>query len=131
MSTVKTPWAPWMGEVPMHLDYFQGTMAEAVERIGQKYGKYDAYEFMGSHVSYEKLVAQIHECAAALRAMFRAIAVLPWPGRAPMTMRFPSCQPMVMESKDGNPDGTPVNPVDCCDRCIRSNALFSASPSST
>ncbi len=69
MSTVKTPWAPWMGEVPMHLDYFQGTMAEAVERIGQKYGKYDAYEFMGSHVSYEKLVAQIHECAAALRAI--------------------------------------------------------------
>ncbi|MDO4865807.1 MAG: AMP-binding protein [Clostridia bacterium] len=69
MSTVKTPWEPWMGEVPMHLDYFQGTMAEAVERIGQKYGKYDAYEFMGSHVSYEKLVAQIHECAAALRAI--------------------------------------------------------------
>ncbi len=68
-AAIKTPWEPWMGEVPMHLDYFQGTMAEAVERIAQKYGKLDAYEFMGSHASYEKLVAQIHACARALRAM--------------------------------------------------------------
>ena len=69
MSTVKTPWEPWMGQVPMHLDYFQGTMAEAVERMGEKYANFDAYEFMGSHVSYEKLVEQIHECARALRAI--------------------------------------------------------------
>jgi len=69
MSTVKTPWEPWMGQVPMHLDYFQGTMVEAVERMGKKYAKFDAYEFMGSHVSYEKLVEQIHECARALRAI--------------------------------------------------------------
>ena len=67
MQAVKTPWAPFMGTVPMHLDYFQGTMAEAVERVAEKYAKYDAYEFMGSHVSYEKLVEQIHACAAALR----------------------------------------------------------------
>ena len=69
MSEIKTPWEPWMGEVPMHLDYFQGTMAEAVERIGKKYAKFDAYEFMSSHVSYEKLVEQIHECAKALKAI--------------------------------------------------------------
>ena len=58
-----------MGEVPMHLDYFQGTMAEAVERMGEKYADFDAYEFMGSHVSYKKLVEQIHECARALKAI--------------------------------------------------------------
>ena len=69
MSTVKTPWEAWMGQVPMHMDYFQGTMAEAVERMGVKYAKFDAYEFMGSHVSYEKLVEQIHECARALRSI--------------------------------------------------------------
>ncbi len=69
MSEIKTPWEPWMGEVPMHLDYFQGTMAEAVERIGEKYADFDAYEFMGSHVSYKKLVEQIHECARALKAI--------------------------------------------------------------
>ncbi len=69
MSTIKTPWEPWMGQVPMHLDYFQGTMAEAVERMGEKYANFDAYEFMGSHVSYAKLVEQIRECARALRAI--------------------------------------------------------------
>ena len=69
MSEIKTPWEPWMGEVPMHLDYFQGTMAEAVERMGEKYADFDAYEFMGSHVSYKKLVEQIHECARALKAI--------------------------------------------------------------
>ena len=31
--TARTPWEPWMGSVPMHLDYFQGTMFEAVEKI--------------------------------------------------------------------------------------------------
>ena len=69
MEAVKTPWAPWMGKVPMHLDYFQGTMAQAVERVAQAHGKLEACEFMGSHVSYEKLADQIRECARALRAM--------------------------------------------------------------
>ena len=69
MPAVKTPWEPWMGEVPMHLDYFQGTMEEAVEKVAQKYGKSEACEFMGSHISYEKLVRQIRECACALRAI--------------------------------------------------------------
>jgi len=69
MEAVKTPWAPWMGEVPMHLDYFQGTMAQAVERIAGQYASYDAYEFMGSHVSYGKLAEQIRECARALRSL--------------------------------------------------------------
>ncbi len=69
MSEIKTPWEPWMGQVPMHLDYFQGTMAEAVELMGVKYADYDACEFQGSHISYKKLVEQIHECAKALRAI--------------------------------------------------------------
>ena len=58
-----------MGQVPMHIDYFQGTMAEAVERMGEKYARNDACEFMGSHISYEKLVEQIRQCAKALRAI--------------------------------------------------------------
>jgi len=68
-ATVRTPWEPWMGQVPMHIDYFQGTMAEAVERMGVKYANFNAYEFMGNHVSYAKLVEQIHDCAKALRTM--------------------------------------------------------------
>ena len=33
--TAKTPWVKNLGDVPAHLDYFQGSMYEAVERIAQ------------------------------------------------------------------------------------------------
>ena len=68
MPIVKTPWAPWMGEVPMHLEYFQGSMTEMVENVARKYPNVAACEFMGSTTLYPKLVSQIHECARALRA---------------------------------------------------------------
>ncbi len=58
-----------MGEIPMHLDYFQGTMTEAVERIAEKYANITACEFMGSRITYARLVEQIYACARALRQM--------------------------------------------------------------
>ena len=45
--TARTPWEPWMGSVPMHLDYFQGTMFEAVEKIARQYPENIAFDFMG------------------------------------------------------------------------------------
>ena len=68
-AAVRTPWAPFMGQTPMHLDYFQGTMVEAVERVGERFADHTAYEFMGSQVRYSKLVEQIHQCAKALKAL--------------------------------------------------------------
>ncbi len=68
-NAVRTPWAPFMGEIPMHLDYFQGTMVEAVEKMGVKYPNITACEFMGSNIAYPKLVDQIHACARALRQL--------------------------------------------------------------
>ncbi len=69
MNTVKTPWAPWMGEVPMHLDYFRGSMVEAVEKTAKVWPDVIAYDFLGSHMLYPALVEQIHGCARALRAL--------------------------------------------------------------
>ena len=66
--SVKTPWYAKMGVIPCHLDYFQGSMVEAVERAADQYPKLIAYSFMGSCVSYKKLVEQIHACAASLKA---------------------------------------------------------------
>ena len=37
MITAKTPWKDHLGDVPMHLDYFEGSMSEALERIVQQY----------------------------------------------------------------------------------------------
>ena len=69
MAIIKTPWEPWMGEVPMHLDYFRGSMVEMVENVAKAHPDVIAYEFMGGHTNYAKLVEQIHACARALRQM--------------------------------------------------------------
>ena len=66
--SVKTPWYGKMGQVPCHLDYFDGTMAEAVERIAQQHPELTAYEFLGTKVSYPDMVKDIHAAAKALKA---------------------------------------------------------------
>ena len=68
MSTVKTPWYAKMGAIPCHLDYPEGTMVEAVERVAERYPKMTAYEFMGSKTSYPRLVKAIHAAARSLKA---------------------------------------------------------------
>ncbi len=67
--TVKTPWKDHMGDVPMHIDYFRGTMFESVEKIAQQYPDYIAFDFMGKSTTYGQLVSQIRTCAASLKAM--------------------------------------------------------------
>lgn len=67
--TAKTPWKDFMGEVPMHLDYFRGSMFEALENIAKKYPKNIAFDFMGKPTSYPELVKNVVLCAKALKAM--------------------------------------------------------------
>lgn len=67
--TAKTPWKDYMGDVPMHLDYFQGTMFEALENIAKKYPKNIAFDFMGKSTSYPELVSSVECCARALKQL--------------------------------------------------------------
>ncbi len=67
--TAKTPWKDYMGDVPMHLDYFEGSMFEAVEKVAQKYPDAIAFDFMGKSTAYRQLVEKIELCAKALKAM--------------------------------------------------------------
>ena len=53
----------------MHLEYFDGTMAEAVYAIAEKYPDNVAFDFMGKHTTYKELVKQIEICAKALRTI--------------------------------------------------------------
>ena len=69
MITAKTPWKEHMGDVPMHLDYFEGSMFEAVELIAKKYPSNIAFDFMGSSTTYKELICQIKACAAALKTI--------------------------------------------------------------
>ena len=67
--TAKTPWAGSMGSTPMHLDYFEGSMFEAVEAIAEKYPNYVAFDFMGKPTTYKKLVQEVETCAKALKTI--------------------------------------------------------------
>ena len=67
--TAKTPWKDHLGDLPMHLDYFEGTMFEALERIANEYPNYIAYDFMGKTTTYKKLLQEVETCAKALRTI--------------------------------------------------------------
>ena len=65
--TAKMPWAEHWGDVPLHLDYFDGTMVEAVERIAAKPPENIALDFMGRSTTFREFVQNIHTCAKALQ----------------------------------------------------------------
>ena len=67
--TVRTPWAPHMGGVPMHLDYFEGSMFDKVADIAAKYPRNIAFDFMGKSTTYKKMVQEIERCARALKTI--------------------------------------------------------------
>ena len=69
MSQVKTPWAAAMGDIPLHLTYFEGSMTQAVEKIAAQYPDQTAFDFMGRKVGYPELIRRIRQCAKALLAL--------------------------------------------------------------
>lgn len=74
MSTVKapeirTPWIKNLGDVPATLEYSNNSMFDSVAETAKKYPNIVAYDFMGSHVTYQTFVAQVFRCAKALKAI--------------------------------------------------------------
>ncbi len=67
--TAKTPWKDYMGDVPMYLDYFDGTMFGMLESVAQKYPANIAFDFMGKSTTYTELVKQVRICARALKTL--------------------------------------------------------------
>ena len=67
--SAKAPWKSHLGEVPFTLDYFDGSMFEAVEKIAEKYPNNIAFDFMGRSTTYKALVREVEDCAKALRTI--------------------------------------------------------------
>lgn len=67
--TAKTPWKDYMGDVPMHIDYFEGSMFEAVEKVAKQYPNAVAFDFMGKSTTYGKMIQEIETCAKALKTI--------------------------------------------------------------
>ena len=68
-KTVKTPWADYVGDVPLHLEYFEGSMFDKVVQIAEKYPDQVAFDFMGKSTTYRHLVKEIERCAKALKTI--------------------------------------------------------------
>ena len=68
-NIVKTPWITSYGSVPQHLDYFDGSMFEMVERMAEKYPNSIAFDFMGRATTFRKMTDEIEKCAKALKTI--------------------------------------------------------------
>jgi long-chain acyl-CoA synthetase len=67
--SAKAPWKNSLGEVPFTLDYFDGSMFEAIEKIAEQYPNNIAFDFMGRSTSYKTLIKEIEACAKSLRTI--------------------------------------------------------------
>lgn len=65
----KMPWKDYVGDVPLHLDYFDGSMFEAVANIAKQYPNNVAFDFMGKSTTYRELVQSVERCAKALKTI--------------------------------------------------------------
>ncbi len=67
--TAKTPWIPNLGDVPAHLEYFEGSMFEALKNVADKYPTSIAFDFMGKSTSFKQMVQKIEQCARSLKTL--------------------------------------------------------------
>ena len=67
--TAKAPWKEHLGDVPFTLDYFQGSMFEAVANIAEKYPDNVAFDFYGKATTYKELIREIETYAKALKTI--------------------------------------------------------------
>ena len=82
--TAKTPWKDYLGEVPLHLEYFEGSMFATVEKAAKTRPNAVAFDFMGSATTYGQMVNSIRACARSLKTM----GILPGDK---ITIAMPNC----------------------------------------
>lgn len=67
--TAKTPWKENLGDLPFHMEYFRGTMYQAVKKVAEQYPDHTAFTFMGKSTTYKKMMEEIDRCARSLRTI--------------------------------------------------------------
>ncbi|MDO4940572.1 MAG: AMP-binding protein [Erysipelotrichaceae bacterium] len=68
-TEVKIPWSGHTGDVPLFLDYFEGTMFDKIEDVASKYPNNIAFDFMGKHTTYRRFVENVHIVAKSLKTI--------------------------------------------------------------
>ncbi len=69
--TERIPWAKASenSDIPLTLEYFDGSMSDAIEEMAKKYPMSVAFDFMGRSTTYRRMVDEINKCARALRTI--------------------------------------------------------------
>ena len=67
--TAKRPWANYVGDVPLNLEYFEGSMFDMVAEVAKKYPDNIAFTFMGRSTTYRQMIQEIENCAKALKTI--------------------------------------------------------------
>ena len=67
--TAKAPWISNLGGVPAHLDYFEGSMYDALSKIAEKYPNNIAFDFMGKSTTYREMMRNVDQVAKSLRTI--------------------------------------------------------------
>ena len=55
--------------VPVHLEYFKGSMFDMVASVAARYPNYVAFDFMGKSTTYARMIRKIEQCAQALKTI--------------------------------------------------------------
>ncbi|MBQ0004897.1 MAG: AMP-binding protein [Clostridiales bacterium] len=66
---VDIPWKSQLGELPLTLEYTNGTIYEKLEAVAEKYPNNVAFSFMGRNTTYRQLIRNINDCAKALKTI--------------------------------------------------------------
>ena len=67
--TAKMPWAGHTGDIPLYLEYFEGSMYDKVAGIAAQYPNNVAFDFMGKSTTYREMLSEIEKCARALKTI--------------------------------------------------------------
>ena len=67
--TAKTPWEGHTEDIPLHLEYPEGSMFDAVNAAAQRCPDSTAFSFMGRKTSYRTMIQEIERCARALKTI--------------------------------------------------------------
>lgn len=67
--TAKAPWTKHTGDIPVHLEYPEGSMFDALKEVAEKYPANVAFDFMGKSTTYKTLVEKVEACAKSLKTI--------------------------------------------------------------
>ena len=67
--TAGTPWRSSMGDIPMTLEYPEGSMVDVLGEIAEKYPNNIEFDFMGRATSYREMMKNIEQWARSLKTI--------------------------------------------------------------